>query len=332
VLAYIARRIVTLIPILFLISVVAFVIIELPPGDWVTRQITNLRNSGIQVGEDEALRLTKMYGLDKPAHERYLTWMRGILLEGNFGWSFQWNRSVNELLAERIPLTIAITLAALLLSWAIAIPVGIYSATHQYSSLDYVFTFLGFIGLATPGFLVALILAWVIFSSTGFSPLGLHSNEFLNAPPSMAKTIDLLKHLILPLLIVGLTSTGVTIRVMRANLLDELKKQYVITARAKGLKERELLWKYPVRMAINPMISTVGWVLPGLVSGEVLVAIVLSIQTTGPLLLRATLEQDMYVAGSIVLILSTLTVIGTLLSDIALAALDPRIRYGGVSK
>jgi peptide/nickel transport system permease protein len=332
VVAYIARRVVTLIPILFLISLVSFIIIQLPPGDWVSRQIQTLKLSGIQVSEDEALRLTKLYGLDKPGGERYINWMKGILLEGNFGWSFQWNQPVNNLLAERIPLTMAISIVALIVSWIIAIPIGIYSATHQYSVLDYVFTFVGFIGLATPGFLVALILAWVIFASTGFSPLGLFSNQYLDAPWSMAKAGDMLKHIILPLLIIGLSSTGTTIRVMRANLLDELKKQYVITARAKGLTELGLLMKYPVRMAINPIISTVGWILPGLVSGEVLVSIVLGIQTTGPLLLRATLEQDMYLAGSIIMILSTLTVIGTLLSDIALAAMDPRIRYGGVSK
>ena len=331
-LAYIARRIVTLIPILFLISVVSFAIIELPPGDWVSRQIINLRNSGIQVSEDEADRLTKMYGLDQPPTERYFRWMKGILSEGNFGWSFQWNMPVNALLGERIPLTMLISVMALLISWLIAIPIGIYSATHQYSTFDYIFTFVGFIGLATPGFLVALIAAWVIFTATGFSPLGLVSTEFLTEPWTMPKILDAAKHLLLPLFIIGLSSTGVTIRVMRANLLDELKKQYVITARAKGLKELALLMKYPVRMAVNPIISTIGWVLPGLISGEVLVSIVLSIQTTGPLLLRAVLEQDMYLAGSIIMILSTLTVIGTLLSDILLAAMDPRIRYGGVAK
>lgn len=330
--AYIARRIVMLIPILLLISLVSFVLIELPPGDWVSMQIMNLRNSGVQVSQDEADRLTRLYGLDKPPAERYIKWITGIVFDGNFGWSFQWNRPVNDMLGERIPLTMAISIAALLISWAIAIPIGIYAATHQYSAFDYIFTFIGFIGLATPGFLVALILAWVIFSTTGFSPLGLYSNEFLDAPMSLAKFLDMLKHLILPLLIIGLSSTGTTIRVMRANLLDELKKQYVITARAKGNTELKLLLKYPVRMALNPIISTVGWILPGLVSGELLVSMVLGLQTTGPLLLRAVMSQDMYLAGSIVMILSTLTVIGTLLSDILLASLDPRIRYGGVRK
>jgi len=332
VIAYIGRRLVTLIPILFLISLVSFIIIQLPPGDFVSLYISRMKLSGIQLDQDEANRLTKLYGLDKPGGERYITWMKNIILRGDLGWSFTWNQSVNSLLAERIPLTMEISIAALIVSWLIAIPIGIYSATHQYSVFDYIFTFFGFIGLATPGFLVALVAAWVIFSSTGFSPLGLNSNAFLTAPPSVDKTLDMLKHLILPLLIIGLSSTGVTIRVMRANLLDELKKQYVITARAKGLTELGLLIKYPVRMAINPIISTVGWILPGLISGEVLVSIVLAIQTTGPLLLKAILDLDMYLAGSIIMILSSLTVIGTLLSDILLAAMDPRIRYGGISK
>jgi peptide/nickel transport system permease protein len=332
VLAYIARRVVTLIPILFLLSVVSFFIIELPPGDWVSFQIESLRMSGVQVSEDEALRLTRLYGLDKPAYERYLTWIGGIVLRGDLGWSFQWNRSVNAILAERVPLTVLISLLALVFSWAVAIPIGIYSATHQYSPGDYVFTFFGFIGLATPGFLLALVLAWAFFRYFNFSALGLFSTEFLDEPWSWAKFVDMLKHIWLPMIIVGLAGTGATIRVMRNNLLDELQKQYVVTARAKGLTELQILLKYPVRVAINPIISTVGWVLPGIVAGEILVAIVLSLQTVGPVLLRAVLAQDMYLAGSIILILSTLTVIGTLLSDILLAWLDPRIRYGGVGK
>ncbi|GAB4557284.1 MAG: ABC transporter permease [Anaerolineae bacterium] len=331
-LAYVARRLLMLIPILFLISVVSFFVIELPPGDWVSFQIESLRMSGVQVSEDEAIRLTRQYGLDLPAHQRYLKWIKGMVLEGDFGWSFQWNRPVNDILKERIPLTVLVSLSALLFSWAVAIPIGIYSATHQYSVWDYIFTFMGFIGLATPGFLLALILAWAFFRFFDFSVLGLFSTEYLDAPWSWAKFVDMLKHLWLPMIIVGMAGTGGTIRVMRGNLLDELNKQYVITARAKGLKEWQILLKYPVRMAINPIISTVGWVLPGIVSGEILVSIVLSLQTTGPILLRAVLAQDMYLAGSIVMILSTLTVIGTLISDLLLAWLDPRIRYGGVEK
>ncbi len=331
-LAYMVRRVVMLIPLLILLSIVSFFIIELPPGDWVSTHIENLRASGVELSADQAEALTQRYGLDQPVYIRYLEWIEGIILEGDFGYSFQWNRSVNALLAERIPLTVAISLAALVFSWMIAIPIGIYSATHQYSLLDYVFTFIGFIGLATPGFLLALVLAYFVFVNFGFSPLGLFSIEYADAPWSWAKLVDMLKRIWLPLVIIAMSGTAATIRVMRANLLDELGKQYVVTARAKGLTERRVLLKYPVRMAINPIISTIGWVLPAIISGEVLVSIVLGLQTTGPLLLRAVMAQDMYLAGSIVLILSTFTVVGTLVSDILLAWLDPRIRYEGGQK
>jgi peptide/nickel transport system permease protein len=321
-----------LVPILILISMVSFFVIELPPGDWVSTYITNLRASGIELQAGEAERLTQMYGFDQPSYIRYMKWMRGILFNGDFGWSFQWNRPVNEILQERLPLTLTISLLSLLFSWSIAIPIGIYSATHQYSPLDYLATFLGFIGLATPGFLLAMLLAWALFRIFNFSALGLYSTQYLDAPWSTAKFFDMLRHLILPLIIIGLAGTGATIRVMRGNLLDELKKQYVITARAKGLSELKILFKYPVRLAFNPVFSTIGWLLPAIFSGEVLISIVLSMPSIGPLLLRSTLAQDMYLTGSIVLILSTLTVIGSLISDIYLAWADPRIRYEGVSK
>jgi peptide/nickel transport system permease protein len=321
-----------LVPILILMSMVAFFLIELPPGDYVSFRIQQLRMSGVEVSEDEAERLMIQYGLDRPLPARYWRWVSGIVLRGNFGWSLQWNKSVNEILSERIPMTVTISLLALLLSWTVAIPIGIFSATHQYSIMDYVFTFLGFIGVATPGFLLALIIAWVLFAQFGFSMLGLYSKEYLDAPWSFAKFVDLLKHIWLPLILVGMGNTAATIRVVRNNLLDELRKQYVITARAKGLTEWGLLLKYPVRVAINPLLSTVSWVLPGLISGAVLIDIVLSLQTTGPVLLRAVLAQDMVLAGSIVLILSALTVIGALLGDILLAVVDPRIRFGGVEK
>ena len=329
---YLIRRVVMLVPILILMSMVAFFLIELPPGDYVSFRIQQLRMSGVEVSEDEAERLMIQYGLDRPLPARYWRWVSGIVLLGNFGWSLQWNKSVNEILSERIPMTVTISLLALLLSWTVAIPIGIFSATHQYSIMDYVFTFLGFIGVATPGFLLALIIAWVLFAQFGFSMLGLYSKEFLDAPWSFAKFVDLLKHIWLPLILVGMGNTAATIRVVRNNLLDELRKQYVITARAKGLTEWGLLLKYPVRVAINPLLSTVSWVLPGLISGAVLIDIVLSLQTTGPVLLRAVLAQDMVLAGSIVLILSALTVIGALLGDILLAVVDPRIRFGGVEK
>lgn len=331
-LSYIVRRILTLIPIILLISFVSFVIIELPPGDYVTARIAQLRTSGVQVDENEISRLTSQYGLDQPFLVRYFKWMEGILLRGDFGYSFQWNEQVNTILAERVPATMFIAILSLLLSWIIAVPIGILSAVKQYSAIDYIGTFISFVGLATPGFLIALIGAYFILNNFDYSPLGLYSDEFAQAPWSLGKFLDLLKHLILPLFVVGLTSTGVTIRVIRANLLDELKKQYVVTARAKGLKERDLLMKYPVRMAMNPLVSTVGFVLPALVGGEVLISIVLSLQTTGPVLVRAVQSQDMYLAGGIVLILSVLTVIGTTISDIALAYMDPRIRFGGLQK
>ncbi len=329
--AYIVRRVIMLVPILLLISVVSFAVIELPPGDWVTYHIENLRATGIQLNEEEAERLIAMYGFDQPSWRRYLRWMEGILLRFNFGWSFQWGKTVNELLAERLPLTLLIAFLSLIISWTLSVSIGIYSATHQYSILDYAFTFFGFLGLATPGFLLAMVLAWYIFKFTEFSPLGLYSIEYMGEPWSREKFVDMLKHLILPCIIIGLSSTGALIRVMRGNLLDELKRQYVITARAKGVTETRLLFKYPVRMSMNPVISTIGWTLPSIFSGEVLVSLILGLQTVGPLLLRAVLAQDMFLAGSIVMILSVLTVIGTLVSDILLAALDPRIRYEGAA-
>jgi len=324
---YIIRRVIMLIPILFLISLVAFIVIELPPGDWVSNYIMNLRNSGVDLQQDEAERLTKMYGFDQPSYIRYAKWMNGILTQGNFGWSFQWSKPVNDVLADKIGYTLIISISALILSWLIAIPIGIYSATHPYSLVDYIATILAFIWVATPGFLLAFVAAFWVYKYLNFSPLGLNSTDFLDAPWNTAKLIDRIKHLILPIVIIGLSGTGATIRVMRANLMDELKKQYVTTARAKGLPEMRILFKYPVRLAFNPLFSTIGWLLPALISGEVIVSVVLSIPTMGPTLLRATLAQDMYLVGSIVLILSTLTVIGTLVSDIYLAWADPRIRF-----
>lgn len=331
-LVYILRRLLMLIPILLLVSFIAFFVIELPPGDWVSTYITQLRTSGIELSDQEAQRLTTMYGFDQPTYVRYFKWVSGIVTRGDFGWSFQWGKPVSEVIAERLPITLAISLMALVFSWLVAIPIGIYSATHQYSLIDYLATFIGFIGLATPGFLLAMILAWAANQYLGFSALGLYSKEFLDKPWSLAKAIDMLKHMILPLIIIGMASAGSTIRVLRGNLLDELKKQYVVTARAKGLSEIQLLFKYPVRLALNPVFSTIGWLLPAIFAGEVLISIVLSVPSIGPLLLRSTLAQDMYLTGSIVLILSALTIIGSLISDIYLAWADPRIRYGGLSK
>ena len=331
-LLYIIRRILMLVPILMLMSIVAFFLIQLPPGDYVSYRITQLKMSGVEVSDTEAERLRMQFGLDKPPIARYVWWVKGIVLDGNWGWSLQWNKSVNEILQERIPMTVTISLLALIFSWAVAIPIGIYSATHKYSIMDYAATFLGFIGVATPSFLLALIAAWLLFTKLNFSALGLFSTEFLDAPWSAAKFVDLLKHIWLPLFLVGMSNLASTIRVVRNNLLDELNKPYVITARAKGLREGHLILKYPVRMAINPLLSTVSWVLPGLVSGTILIDVVLSLQTIGPVLLRATLAQDMYLSGAIVLILSSLTVVGALIGDIMLVLVDPRIRYGKLAR
>ena len=331
-LLYILRRVIMLVPILFLISIVSFIVIELPPGDWVSNYINNLRTSGIDLQEEEAARLTAMYGFDQPSYVRYSRWILGIVTRGDFGWSFQWGKPVNDVLRDKLPYTLIISFSALIVSWLVAIPIGIYSATHPYSLIDYVSTVLAFVWVATPGFLLAFVAAWLVYSYLDFSPLGLNSSEFLDAPWNTAKMIDRIKHFILPIVIIGLSGTGATIRVMRANLLDELKKQYVTTARAKGLSELNILFKYPVRIAFNPLFSTIGWLLPALLSGEVIISVVLSIPTMGPTLLRATLAQDMYLVGSIVLILSSLTVLGTLISDIYLAWADPRIRFEGSGK
>lgn len=331
-LAYIVRRLLLLIPIVFVISIVTFVIIQLPPGDYLTTYINNLKTSGIEVSESQAEALKRQYGLDQPASAQYVMWIKNIVLRGDFGRSFQWNKPVKEILIERVPLTVGVSLATTLFVFLVSIPVGIYSATHKYSPFDYFFTFLGFIGLSVPGFLLALVLMWGIYNLTGATVSGLFSPAYADAPWSLGKLFDLMKRIWFPMIIIGMSGTAGLIRVMRGNLLDELQKQYVITARAKGLPEREVLFRYPVRIAVNPIISTIGWVLPSIVGGEVLVSIVLNLQTTGPVLLQAVRFQDMYLAGSITLILSILTVIGTLIGDILLVWLDPRIRFGKVGE
>jgi peptide/nickel transport system permease protein len=276
---------------------------------------------------DQALidQLKAQYGLDQPIYVQYFKWVAGMT-RGEFGQSLTWKTPVKELIWERVGLTFALSLASLLFIWVVAFPVGIYSAIKQYSIGDYVFTFISFVGLGIPPFLLALVVMWLAFSKFGISVGGLFSVDFQDAPWSWAKVIDLLQHLWIPMVVLGLGGTAGLIRIMRANLLDELHKPYVVTSRAKGMKERKLILKHPVRVALNPFISTVGWTLPGLVSGSVIVSVVLNLPTTGPLLLRALMSQDMYLAGTIVLMLSILTVIGTLISDILLAWLDPRIR------
>jgi len=326
VLTLVLRRILWMIPTLLIISLISFTIIQLPPGDYLTSYIAALEATGESVTEEQAAALRARYNLDAPIHVQYVKWLGG-LVQGDLGMSFEWNKPVTELIGERLFLTVVISLVTLTFTWAIAIPIGIVSAVKQYSVWDYLFTFVGFIGLATPGFLLALILMFVGYRVFDVSAGGLFSPEYESAPWSLAKAGDLAAHLWIPVIIIGLAGTAGLIRVMRGNLLDELRKLYVVTARAKGVSPVKLLLKYPVRVAVNPIISTVGWLLPSIVSGSVIVAVVLGLPTIGPLLLRALMNQDMYLAGSMVMILSSLTVIGTLISDLLLLWLDPRIRY-----
>ncbi len=311
----------------FFLSILSFAIIQLPPGDYLSTVVANMKSRGLAIDQAEIDRLNAQYGLDKPFLVQYTQWMGNFIFKGDLGMAFAENRPVTDILAERIPPTILISLMSILVIWLISIPIGVYSATHQYSLADYIVTFIGMIGLSLPSFLFAIIVLWVIYSTTGFALTGLFSVEFANAPWSIDKAVDFLKHIWLPIGILSITGTAGLIRVMRANLLDELGKQYVVTARSKGLGEQRLLWKYPIRVALNPLVSTIGWLLPAIVGGESLVGIILNLRTVGPALLAAIKTQDMYLAGGIVMILSTLTLIGSLISDLALAWIDPRIRY-----
>ena len=327
-LSFILRRLVLMVPLLFLVSIISFMVIQLPPGDYLATYIAQLEAMGRTFDEAEIQNLKRQYGLDRPMYVQYFKWMQTVF-KGTFGRSFMWEMTVAEVLSTRLPMTIAISFFSLLVVWAFSIPIAILSATRHNSLTDYFFTFIGFIGLASPSFLLALVMGWLLYKVSGTMITGLYSQEYVNEPWSMAKFLNLLSNVWFPILIIGIGGTASLIRTLRATLLDELRKPYVVTARAKGLAETRLLLKYPIRIAMNPVFSTIGWLLPGLISGGVIVGIVLNLQTIGPVLLRATLSQDMYLAGSIVLILSTLTVIGTFISDILLAWLDPRIRYGG---
>ena len=324
---YTLKRIVYMIPTLIAISFVSFFIIQLPPGDFLTTMVARMEEQGETFDRSQVAALEARYGLNQPFPVQYWKWISGIVFHGDFGQSFHFRQPVQNLIWDRLGLTFVLSLSTLLFIWAVALPIGVYSAVRKYSVGDYVATFLGFIGLATPNFLVALILMYISFKYFGQSVGGLFSPEYSNAPWSFAKVGDLLAHLWIPMIVLGTSGTAGLIRIMRANLLDELFKPYVVTARAKGMSELGLLVKYPVRLALNPFVSTIGYVLPGLVSGATIVSIVLSLPTTGPMLLQALMAQDMYLAGSFIMLLSALTVIGTLLSDLLLAWLDPRIRY-----
>ncbi len=324
---FVLHRVIWAVPTLVLISIATFVIIQLPPGDYVTSYIAALQETGETIDAATAEQIRKSFGLDRPLAVQYFDWIGNIALRGDFGLSFDWNQPVSDLIWGRLGLTLLISTLSLLLTWAIAIPIGVYSATRQYSFLDYVFTVGGFLGRGIPDFLLAIILIWLGFLYLGIHVGGLFSPEFETAPWSVAKFLDMLAHLWVPVVVLATGGAAGLLRVVRANMLEELGKPYVETAYAQGMSERQVVWKYPVRVAINPFISTVGWALPALISGDVITAVVLNLPTTGPLLLRALQNQDMYLAGGFILILSVFTVIGTFLSDLLLAWVDPRIRY-----
>jgi peptide/nickel transport system permease protein len=328
VLAYLLRRLVLAILTIWAVSVLSFVIIQLPPGDYITSYIAQMSSGGGFISEQEAEALRREYGLDQPVWVQYLRWMKQVL-QGRFGMALEWGKPVSEVISDRLWLTMVVSVAAVLLTWLLALPIGIYSAVRQYSTGDYLATFLGFIGLAVPNFMLALVIMYVGFRYFGANIGGLFSDEFAEAPWTLARVWDLVKHLPVPALILGLAGTAQLIRIMRANLLDELRKPYVMTARARGVPERRVILKYPVRVALNPFASTIGYLLPYVVSGSIIVSLVLSLPTVGPLLLKALVAQDMFLAGTIVLLLGVLTVVGTFLSDLLLLWIDPRIRMEG---
>jgi len=323
---FIIRRLLGMIPLIFLVSVTVFLLIKLTPGDFVSNYATSLAASGETVDDAMLEGMRARYGLDQPLIIQYWDWISGVV-QGDFGYSFRWRQSVISLIGERIGLTLVLSVSTLLMTWAVALPIGVYSAVRRYSFGDYFFTMIGFLGLAIPGFLMALILMFVGVSVFHTDAGGLFTPAYVNAPWNWERVVDLAKHLWVPMIILGTSGAASLIRIMRANVLDQLHQPYVDTARAKGLSEITLLIRYPIRVALNPFVSTLGFVLPQLVSGSVIISIVLNLPTAGPLLLQALLGQDQYLAGAFLLLLCSLTVFGTLLSDILLALLDPRIRY-----
>ena len=324
-LQYITKRLLILPFLLVVFSIFVFFIIQAPPGDFVTSYIAELSASGSAVEQEQVDALRERYGLDQPVHIQYFRWA-GRMVTGDLGFSLDWKKPIKELIGERLMLTVLLGLFTFAFTWALAVPIGIISAVKQYSFLDYVFTVFNYFGVATPTFMTALILMWLAFSKFGISVTGLFSPEYIDAPWSIERGQDLLRHIWLPMVILGLDGTARLARIMRANLLDELQKPYVEMARAKGMSEWRLVLKYPVRLAINPLVSTIGWYLPLIFSGSVIVATVLNLPTIGPMLLRSLTNQDMFLAGTIVMIYLFLAIIGTLISDILLAWLDPRIR------
>ena len=325
---YLVHRLLIMIPTLIAISLIVFVIIQLPPGDYLTTYVAELQSHGEEVNQDKIAFLREQYGFGKPWWEQYAVWVVGML-HGEFGFSFEYNMPVTEVIGDVFWLSFLVALSTLIFTWVVSFPIGIYSATRQYSWGDYGLTFIGFLGLATPNFLLALVLMYFAKQWFGTSIGGLMEEQFLGKPWSWPKVVSILEHLWIPVVVIGTSATAGMIRRLRANLLDELQKQYVITGRAKGLPPGKLLLKYPLRMALNPFIADIGSILPQIVSGAVIVSVVLNLPTTGPLLLRALRSQDMYLAGSFLMFLAVLIVIGVLISDFALAILDPRIRLKG---
>ena len=322
------RRTLIFFPMIALMSVVAFAIIQAPPGDFLSDYFAALREQGEYMSEGEMEALRKQFGLGKPIYLQYTKWVWG-LLHWDLGWSLEWRKPVAEMVNQRLFMTVLLGLFTIVFTWTMAIPIGIISAVKQYSFIDYFFTFLSYFGVGTPNFLLALVVMWSMFAYFDLRITGLFSPEYMDSGWSIGRVIDMLKHIWVPMLILGTDGTARFTRIVRANLLDEMSKPYVETARAKGLPEWKLILKYPTRIAMNPFISTAGWSLPGLFSGSLIVATVMSLPTIGPLLLGSLLAQDMFMAGSIILILTALTLVGTLISDILLAWADPRIRITG---
>lgn len=328
--SYIIKRVMRMIPQVFIISVLAFIVIQLPPGDYLTEYINRLRASGASIDEAEVQRLTKMYGLDRPLSVQYIQWIGNIITDLDFGYSFSFNKPVNDILLSRMGTTFFIAFLSFLVSWGLAIPIGIYVAVKQYSFADYFFTLMGFFGLATPGFLLALVVMYLAWSKFGVSVGGLNSPEYLVLPWNWDRIKDFIGHLWIPVIILAINGTANVIRSLRATMLDELRKPYVMVARSKGLSEMNVLMRYPIPIALNPLISTIGWLLVWFFSGGMVVEVVLNLPTAGPVLWTSLLGQDMYTAGAYILITGVLVTIGSLISDIVLAVVDPRVRFGSL--
>ncbi|AYY13965.1 ABC transporter permease [Actinobacteria bacterium YIM 96077] len=326
-LGYMTRRVLIMVPTLFVISIISFAIIQLPPGDYLTTMVAEMEAQGNEIDEAQLDALRERYGLGESFFTQYYRWITNVVFHLDFGHSFDWNRPVSGLVGDRLALTVGLSIATILFIWIVAFPIGVYSAMRQHSVGDYAFTMVGFIGLAVPNFMIALVLMWIGLRYFGQSPGGIVSPEYADAAWNLGKVLDVLGHLWVPIVVWGTAGTAGLIRILRNNLLDELRKPYVVAARARGVPETRLTVKYPLRVALNPFFSTIGWILASLIGADAIVSRVLNLDTTGPLLLRALMAQDMYLAGSLILISAVLVVLGTLLSDLLLGWLDPRVRF-----